>query len=96
MNEFEETPGGQFSGKTGTKRISIKGKGSVCDTFTGHKYSLSGQLYSFSMETSVSCSHISVRGRQLQQCFESFFFSNSCFPKEVGLISLIAEPDNGN
>lgn len=24
------------------------------------------------------------------------FFSNSYFPKEVGLISLIAEPDNGN
>lgn len=72
VNEFEETPGGQFSGKTGTKRISIKDKGSVCDTFTGHKYSLSGQLYSFSMETSVSCSHISARGRQLQQCFESF------------------------
>lgn len=54
VNGFEETPGGQFSGKGGTKRTSIKGEGPVCDTSTDHDYFLSYQLYSSVMETSIA------------------------------------------
>lgn len=86
----------QFSGKRDMKRTSIKGKGLVCDTWTDGQCFLSCQLFSSIMETSIPCSHAAMRGLQLQQCFESFLFSNSCFPKEMGLVYLIAETDKGN